>query len=57
MGLALTYRMENEMPLVHHVVERWGCGYTNEDDKGLSERTQKYLMLKTKSQLMHVEWE
>ncbi len=37
MDPALTYPMENEMPLV--VVEWWGCGYTNEDDKGLNERT------------------
>jgi hypothetical protein len=45
-GLVLTYPMEKKMPFIHHVVERWGCGYTNEDDKSLSERTQRHLMLK-----------
>jgi hypothetical protein len=35
----LAYPMENEMSLVHHVVERWGCCYINEDGQGLSERT------------------
>jgi hypothetical protein len=39
MGLALAYPMENEMSLVHHTLKWWGCNYTNEDDKGLSERT------------------
>ncbi len=33
---ALVYPMENEMPLVHHVVVQWGCDYIDEDDKGLS---------------------
>ncbi len=51
-GRAVTYRMENEMPLVHHIVERWGCDYTNKDNKGLIERTQWHLMLKPKSKLM-----
>jgi hypothetical protein len=45
------------MPLVHHIVKQWGCSYTNEDDKGLSERTQGHLMLKPKSKLMRMEWE
>jgi hypothetical protein len=49
--------MENEMPLVHHVVEWWGCGYINEDGKGLSKRIQGHPMLKPKSKLMQVEWE
>jgi len=49
--------MENEMPLVHHAVKWWGCGYTNEDDKGLSERTRRHPMLKPKSKLMHAKWE
>jgi hypothetical protein len=52
MGPALAYPMENEMPLIHHAVEWWGCNYTNEDGKGLSGRTQGHLMLKTKSKLM-----
>jgi hypothetical protein len=56
-SLALVYPMENKMPLGHHVVERWGCNYTNEEDKSLSERTQKHLMLKPKSKLMQMEWE
>jgi hypothetical protein len=39
-GHALSYPTENEMSLVHHVVEQWGCNYTNKDSKGLNERTQ-----------------
>jgi hypothetical protein len=34
----LAYLMENEMPFVHHTIEQWGCGYTNNDDKSLNER-------------------
>jgi hypothetical protein len=49
---ALIYPMENEMPLVHHVIEQWGCGYINEDGKGPNERTQWHPMLKPKSKLM-----
>jgi hypothetical protein len=45
------------MSLVHHVVEQWGCNYTNKDSKGLNERTQWHLMLKPKSKLMQMEWE
>jgi hypothetical protein len=56
-GPMLVYPMENEMPIVHHVVEWWGCNYTNEDGKGLSKRTQGHLMLKPKSKLMQMEWE
>ncbi len=56
MGHALAYPMENEMPLLHHIVKWWGC-YINEDDKSLSERTRKHPMLKPKSKLMQVEWE
>jgi hypothetical protein len=52
MDLVLTYPMENKMPLVRHVVKRWRCGYKNEDDKGLSERTQEHPMLKPKSKFM-----
>jgi hypothetical protein len=52
MDLALTYPMENEMLLVHHVVEWWGCSYINENDKGLNERTQRHPLLKPKSKLM-----
>jgi hypothetical protein len=35
------------MPLVHHAVEQWGCDYTIKDNKGLNERSQGHLMLKT----------
>jgi hypothetical protein len=49
MNPMLTYPMENEMSLVHHVVEWWGCGYTIENDKGLNERTQGHPMLKPMS--------
>jgi hypothetical protein len=38
-GHVLTYPMENKMSFVHHVIKQWRCGYKNEDDKGLSERT------------------
>jgi hypothetical protein len=55
MNLVLTYPMANEMPRVYHVIERWGCGYTNEDNKGLNERTQGHPMLKPNSKLMHVK--
>jgi hypothetical protein len=56
-GLAFAYLMENEMPFVHHTIEQWGCDYTNKDDKSLSERTQRHLMLKPESKLMQMEWE
>jgi hypothetical protein len=56
MGLVLVYPMENKMPFVHHVIEQWGCGYIDEDDKGLNERTQGHLMLKPESKLMQMEW-
>jgi hypothetical protein len=48
----LVYPMENKMSLVHHIVKWWGYGYADQDDKGLSERTQRHLMLKPKSKLM-----
>jgi hypothetical protein len=35
----LIYPMENKMSFVDHVVEWWGCDYTNEDGKGLNENT------------------
>jgi hypothetical protein len=35
----LAYSMENEISLVHHAIERWGCGYINKDTKGLNEKT------------------
>jgi hypothetical protein len=56
-GPALIYLMENEMPLVHHNEEWWGHNYRNENNKGLSERTPRHLMLKPKFKLMHAEWE
>jgi hypothetical protein len=39
MGPSLAYPMENEMSLVHHIVEQGGCGYIIKDDKGLNENT------------------
>jgi hypothetical protein len=57
MGFVLAYPMENEMPFVNHTLEWWGCDYIDKDDKGLSERILKYLMLKPKSKLMQMEWE
>jgi hypothetical protein len=56
-GPALIYSMENKMSLIHHTIERWGCSYINKDDKGLSERIRRHLMLKLKSKLMQMEWE
>jgi hypothetical protein len=54
-GLMLAYPMEKKMSFIHHVVERWGCDYINEDGKSLNERTQRHLMLKPKSKFMHME--
>jgi hypothetical protein len=31
--------MENETPLVHHVIEQHGCDYTIENNESLDERT------------------
>ncbi len=56
-SLVLIYSMENEMSLIHHIVEHWGCGYINEDCKGLNEKTQWHPMSKPKFKLMQVEWE
>ncbi len=52
MNLMLAYPMENEMPFVHHTIEQWGCGYTNNDDKSLNERIWRHLVLKPKFKLM-----
>ncbi len=52
MGPMLVYPMENEMSLIHHVVEQWGCGYTNENNQSPIEKTRGHLMLKPKSKLM-----
>jgi hypothetical protein len=49
---ALTYPMENKMPLVHHAIKWWGCGSTIENNKGLNERTQGHSMLKPMSKSM-----
>jgi hypothetical protein len=38
------------MPLVHHIVEQWGCNYTNDDDKGLNERTPRTFNVETQIQ-------
>jgi hypothetical protein len=35
----LVYPMENEMPVVHHAIEWWVCGYINKDNKSLGEKT------------------
>ncbi len=51
-GFVLIYLMENEMPLIHHVVKQHGCDCTIKDDKGLNGRTQGHLMLKSKPRLM-----
>jgi hypothetical protein len=53
-GFVLTYPMENKMPLVHHVIKWWGCGYIIEDDKGVNERTRRQLMMKPMFKLMSV---
>jgi hypothetical protein len=53
----LTYPMENEMPLVHHVVGWHGCNCTSEDDESLNERTQGHPMTKSKSKLMYARCE
>jgi hypothetical protein len=51
-GLALAYTMENETPLVRHVIKWQGCDYTIEDNKSLNEKTRKHLKTKPKSRLM-----
>jgi len=54
----LPYPMENEMPLICHTVEQWGCGYTIEDNnKGLNERTQRHPMLNPMFKPMQAKWE
>jgi len=55
MGHALIYIMKNEMSLIHHAIDWWGCDYTNEDDKGLSEKTRGHPMLKPKSKPMEAK--
>jgi len=52
MSHVLVYPMENELSFIHHAIKRWGCDYTNKDNKGLSERTQGHQMLKPKFELM-----
>jgi len=32
-SLVLTYPVENEMPLKHHAIKRWGCNYINKTTK------------------------
>jgi hypothetical protein len=56
-GLALVYPLENEMPLVHHIVKQQGCDYTIKDDESLNERTQGHPKMKPKSKLMEAGWE
>jgi hypothetical protein len=51
-GPTLAYPMKNEMPFVHHIVKQCEYNYTNEDGKGLSERTQGHLMVNPKFKLM-----
>jgi hypothetical protein len=50
----LVYRMENKMPLIHHVVEQQECGCIIKDDENLNERTQRHPMMKPISKLMEV---
>jgi hypothetical protein len=57
MGHVLVYPMKNEMPLLHHAIKWWGCGYTIEDNKSLNERTKGHPMLKPMSKLIQVGWE
>ncbi len=55
MSPTLVYPMENELSFVHHVVERWGCSYADEDNKSLSEKIRGHLILKPKFNLMQME--
>jgi hypothetical protein len=43
--------MENKMPLIHHVVKQWGCGYIDKDNKGLSEKDPRTLNVETQVQV------
>jgi hypothetical protein len=56
-GLMLAYLMENETPLVYHVVEWQGCGYTIKDNKNLNEWTRGHPKTKPQSRLMQARWE
>jgi hypothetical protein len=38
------------MAFVYHIIKQWGHGYINEDDKGLSERTQMTSNVETQVQ-------
>ncbi len=56
-GLTLAYLKENKTPLVYHVVEQQGCGYTIKDNKSLNERTKGHPKTKPKFRLMQARWE
>jgi hypothetical protein len=53
----LVYRMENKMPLIHHVVQQQECGCIIKDDEDLNEKIQRHPMMKPMSKLMEVGWE
>jgi hypothetical protein len=56
-GITVAYPMENKMPLVLHVIEWQGCGYTIENNKSLNERIWRHSKMKPKSKLMQAKWE
>ncbi len=46
-----SYQVENEMPLIHHVVKHQGYNYTIEDEENLNGRTQGHSMSKPNPKL------
>ncbi len=48
--LALTYPMENKMPLIHHTIKQQGCDYIVNKNKSLNERIQKHPKTRTQVQ-------
>jgi hypothetical protein len=58
-GLALTYIMENQMSLAHHIIKQWECSYTNKDGKSLSEKCRNPslgLATKTRVARLQTKW-
>ncbi len=51
-GLVLTYQVQNEMPLIHHIIMQWRCSYIVKDDESQDGRTEGHLMPKPKPKLI-----
>jgi hypothetical protein len=56
-GLVLAYLMENEMPFLHHTIERLGCSCISKNNESLNEIIQGHPMTKHfKPRLMQARW-